>query len=119
MSKKKKVKHSNIPLLLILLLITGACSIAAVYQYLKNRPAENVTAAPQNVRRESEKTSVSNGKQGSPDEKNSSSEKNNGAETTQVDPEVKPAENASLSDAISDTKQDNSKTEEASVSADP
>lgn len=63
MSKKKKVKHSNIPLLLILLLITGACSIAAVYQYLKNRPAENVTAAPQNVRRESEKTSVSNGKQ--------------------------------------------------------
>lgn len=55
MSKKKKVKHSNIPLLLILLLITGACSIAAVYQYLKNRPAENVTAAPQNVRRESEK----------------------------------------------------------------
>ncbi|MBO5557393.1 MAG: glycoside hydrolase family 3 [Ruminococcus sp.] len=118
MSKKKKVKHSNIPLLLILLLITGACSIAAVYQYLKNRPAENVTAAPQNVRRESEKTSVSNGKQGSPDEKNASSEKNNGAETTQVDPEVKPAENASLSDGISDTKQDNSETEEASVSTD-
>ena len=115
MAKKKKVKRSNIPLLVILLLITGACSAAAFYGYMKNRPAENDPALPQTVKQESEEPSVSDDGQESSAEENASREN---TDDSQDAPTEKQTDNAVQADAKSDAKQDKSDTAEAAVSDD-